>query len=87
MSNEENPEVVPDYGTTLVWSNDDERSISLLLESTGQDLDKAVAKLFRAGNTSYAQARSLSERVATGFGLTPVEFMKKYRAWRQGKFS
>ena len=82
MSDEE---VKPDYGSTTVWSNDDTRNVKLLLEKHDGDVDRALATLFRAGNTSYKQANHISGIFAPLFGITQVEFMNKYRAWRRGQ--
>lgn len=77
--------VVPDYGSTLVWSNDDQRSVEMLLRKYNGDVDAALKRLFEAGGgTDYAWARQLSVRFANTFGLNEAEFMTKYRRWRRG---
>lgn len=84
MDEQRKPE--PDYGSTLVWSNDDERNIKWLLDKVSGDTKEAVKRLFiSGGGTSYQTARALSVRFAARFGMTEVEFMKLYRQWRQGK--
>ena len=76
---------VPDYGSTLVWSDDDERNTKMLLNKFGGDVDKALKRFFESGGgTDYAYARSLSVRFAKPLGLTEVDFMKRYRQWRRG---
>jgi hypothetical protein len=75
----------PDHGSTTVWSDDDEKNVKLLLERYGGDFNESIKAFFRAGGTEYLDARRLSVRFAGRFGLTPIEFMKKYRRWRKGK--
>jgi hypothetical protein len=74
----------PDYGSTLVWSNDDKRNVAMLLEKNGGSVDAALKALFQAGNTSYQQALDLSTRFGPAFGMSATDFMKKYRLWRKG---
>jgi len=75
----------PDYGSTLVWSNDDERNVKMLLAKFGGNPTEALKRFFTsAGGTDYQYARSLSVRFASRFGMTEVEFMKLYRRWRRG---
>ncbi len=76
--------IKPDYRSTTVWSNDDQKNVSMLLEKHGGNVDKAVGSFFRAGSTTYKEARLLSARFGPAFGMTPTDFMKKYRAWRKG---
>ncbi len=76
----------PDYESTLVWSDDDERNVGLLLKTCGGDVDEALKRLFQSGGgTDYASARLLSIRFAKSMGLSEVEFMQKYRRWKKGK--
>ncbi len=75
----------PDYGSSLVWSNDDQRSIRLLLDKYEGNLDEALKRLFQSGGTDYASARQLSVRLSAPLGLTEAEFMQKYRRWKKGK--
>ena len=84
MNDQQKPE--PDYGSTLVWSNDDERNTKRLLNKYGGDMEQALKRLFiSGGGTDYQNARSLSLRFASRFGITEANFMKLYRRWRQGK--
>jgi len=84
MDEQQKPE--PDYGSTLVWSNDDERNVNMLLANFEGNIKEAVRRLFvSGGGTSYQYARVLSVRFASRFGISEVDFMKLYRHWRQGK--
>lgn len=82
MSNQEEQ---PDYGSTLVWSNDDSKNVAILLKQHDGNVDQALKRLFTAGSTNYETALRISGRFAPYFGITPVDFMKKYRLWRKGK--
>jgi hypothetical protein len=89
MNDQHKPgEVVPDYGSTSVWSDDDKKNTDTLIKKYEGDLNGAMKRLFESGGgTDYATARVLSARFAESFKLTEVEFMKLYRKWRRGKLS
>jgi len=75
----------PDHGATLVWSDDDEKNVKALLAKYGGDPNGALKRFFESAGTDYAAARGLSVRFAKPFGISEVEFMKRYRRWRKGK--
>ena len=75
----------PDHGSTLVWSNDDQKNGQKLLEKYNGDANEALKRLFETGGTEYAEARRLSGRFAKIFGVDDLEFMKRYRRWRRGQ--
>lgn len=88
MNEEKNKEVIPDHGSTLKWSNDDEKSTKLLVNKYDGNIDGALKRFFESGGgTDYASARVLSIRFAISFGISEVEFMKIYRRWRKGQLS
>jgi hypothetical protein len=82
---DDKPKPAPDHGSTLVWSDDDEKGVRLLLKAANGNIDTALAKFFKAGGgPNVKTARKLAKRYCTPFGISEVEFMRKYRAWKRG---
>ena len=69
--------------TVRVWSTGDPcPGVERLLRQCGGDVDEAVAGLTKTP-CSYEIARQLSEAMAHCLGLTPAEFMRRFRRRRK----
>jgi len=78
----------PDHGSSLVWSTDKETArkagVTTLLRKHGGNVDAALKEIF-GDSCSYRSARDCSEVLAPHFGITPGEFMGKFKLWRKRK--
>lgn len=57
------------------------RAIQMLLEKCGGDIDEAIRRLTNPP-CAYAGARQCADAYAQIFGITPADFMKRWRAMR-----
>lgn len=84
MNDEGKPD--PDYGSSLVWSTENSAAVgaATLLKKHSGNVDNALRALF-GHSCDYSSARLYAEALAAHFGLTVIDFMKKWRLWKKGQ--
>jgi hypothetical protein len=73
-----------DDNSRLLYSTNPTVAIAAFLEAKNGDVDAVLLALFD-GSCSYESARQMSVIFSGPLDLTEIEFMKKWRIWRQKK--